>query len=288
MAKIDQFFDKGMSLSFEVFPPKEDQPLEPVLQTLERLYRFKPDFCSVTCGAGGTNRGRNLEICGAIEKAGHTALAHLTCIGAQSGQIVETLQNYQEIGVENILALRGDIPKGWKDTQGDFKYACDLLRSIKQSEYGDTFSVGVTCNPETHVESKTLSTDLMHLRMKCDLGADFLVTQLFYDNESFFQYRDLMRKAGIHKPIIVGVMPVLSPSGVIRMTLQNGCAIPAGLARLFAKYQDKPEEFRKAGIEYSIEQIATLISNDIDGLHLYSLNRWESVTEILNAVGMRR
>ena len=288
MNKIKDLFGKGMTLSFEVFPPKEDQALEPVLNTLKKLYRFKPDFCSVTYGAGGSNRGRNLEICASIEEAGHTALAHLTCIGSGEAQLEETLAQYQAAGVNNILSLRGDLPEGWADTQSGFAYACDLLRWIKQSPYGGRFCVGVTCNPETHVESKNLTTDLMHLRMKCDLGADFCVTQLFYDNESFYDYRELMRKAGIRLPVVVGFMPVLSPKGVIRMTLKNGCAIPAGLARIFAKYQDKPDEFRKAGIEYSIEQIAALISNDIDGLHLYSLNRWESVSEILDAVGMRR
>ena len=286
MNKICAIFQKRMSLSFEVFPPKQDQPLDHVLNTLERLYTFKPDFCSVTCGAGGNNRGQNMEICEAIVRSGHTAMAHLTCIGMTKQQMLDTMVQYQHIGVQNVLALRGDLPAGWDDTRGDFSYAADLLRTLRES--WPDLCIAATCNPEMHIESSSLDRDVMHLRMKIDAGADFLVTQLFFDNDAFYRYRDRMNAAGIHRPIVVGVMPVLSPKAIIRMTLSNGVAIPAKLSRIFAKYQDKPEEFQKAGQDFTIEQIANLISHDIDGLHLYSMNKWERVTEILQQIGMRR
>lgn len=286
MGKIIDTLNQKMSLSFEVFPPKEKQSLEQVLHTLDHLYSFKPDFCSVTCGAGGTNRGQNEAICEAIAKSGHTAMAHITCIGSTRADIESTIKRYQTLGVENILALRGDLPEGWTNTGGDFSFALDLLRFARQ--VNADMCIGVTCNPETHIESKSLDEDIMHLRMKADAGADFCVTQLFYDNEAFYRYRDHMYEAGIDLPIVVGVMPVLNKNGVLRMTLSNGGSIPAKLSRIFAKYQDQPEEFAKAGRDFTIEQIANLISHNIDGLHLYSLNKWEIVTEILQEVGIRR
>jgi len=286
MNKICTVFSKKMSLSFEVFPPKQDQPLDHVLDTLERLYTFKPDFCSVTCGAGGNNRGQNMAICESIVKSGHTAMAHITCIGMTKQMILDAVTQYKKIGVHNVLALRGDLPQGWADTRGDFSYALDLLRTLRKQE--PDICMAATCNPEMHIESSSMDRDIMHLRMKVDAGADFLVTQLFFDNDAFYRYRERMYAAGIHVPIVVGVMPVLNPNGVIRMSLSNGVAIPAKLSRIFAKYQDQPEEFQKAGRDFTIEQIANLISNSIDGLHLYSMNKWESVTEILQQIGMRR
>lgn len=286
MEKITDALKQHMTLSFEVFPPKQDQPLDGVLATLAQLYQFKPDFCSVTYGAGGSNRGQNMEICSSIIDHNQTAMAHLTCIGNTKTDIQEIVHQYEKIGIKNILALRGDIPAGWDDTQGDFSFASDLIRALRIMN--PNLCIASSCNPEVHKESRSLDSDIMHLRMKMDAGTDFFVTQLFFDNEAFYRYRDRMTQAGIHRPIIVGIMPVLNPKAIIKMTLSNGVSIPAPLSCIFAKYQDSPEDFRKAGRDYTIEQITNLISNHIDGLHLYSLNKWETVTEILHSVGFRR
>lgn len=284
--KIADIFKKRMSFSFEVFPPKPDKPIEPLLKTLGSLYKFEPDFISITCGSGGTNRERNIEVCEHIIGDGQTAMAHLTCIGDRTDAIDGVLRRYREIGVKNLLTLRGDYPAGWTGENGDFEHAIDLVRHVRKT--APDFCIDAACCPEKHIEASTLDVDIMHLRSKVEAGADFLTTQLFYDNDAFFRYRDKLNRAKIRVPVVVGVMPLLNSALVIRLTTMNGVSIPKEVSALIAKYGDKPEEFKKAGIEYSIEQIATLVVGGIDGLHLYSMNRCEEVSEIIMGSGLRK
>lgn len=283
--KISEILKGKMSFSFEVFPPKNDQPLEPLLNTISELSKYAPDFISCTYGAGGTNKGRSVEVCQAIVESGNLPMTHFTCIGNNQEEILREIKEYKKIGVENVLALRGDFPKGWSDTGGYFPHADRLINYIKK-EFPDLCLAGA-CYPEKHVEARSLNSDIAHLRSKQDNGAEFLMTQLCYDIEAYERYLDKIRRAGITLPVIVGIMPVLYKDGLIRMTLSNGCSIPKDVAELIGRYGDKPEEFKKAGKEFTIELIYKYINKGIDGLHLYSLNKYQNLAEIINDSGIR-
>lgn len=285
---VPQIMAKRMSFSFEVFPPKAEQPMEPLLSTLEQLYAFGPDFISCTYGAGGTNAGRNVEICRAIHHSGRAlALTHFTCIGHTRQTVREQLDNYLALGVDHILALRGDLPAGWEGTRGDFAYAGDLVAFIRR-EYGERFTIAVAGSPEVHIQAPRMEADMAHLRMKQDAGADFIMTQLCFDVDAYLFWRDKLRRAGVTLPIDVGLMPVLSRDATIRMALSmNGCSIPRALARVISKYYTDPDGFKKAGKEYTVKQIYDYINCGIDGLHIYALNKSEDVGDILNMSGIR-
>ncbi len=282
---VRDVFPERMSVSFEFFPPKEEQPIEPVLSTISTLRdKWNPDFMSVTYGAGGTNKGRNLELCAAIEKLSVPAVSHFTCIGNTREFIVDQLKALKENGIENILTLRGDLPAGWTGTNGDFSYAVDLAAFIKKTD--PSFCLAGAISPEVHMRAKSLDHDIMYARRKKDAGVDFFMTQLFYDNDAFYRYRDRLYGAGADLPIDVGVMPVLKKDAIIKMTLMNGSAIPVELARIIGIYGDNPDDFKKAGMEYTVKHIADLVSNGIDGLHMFTLNKWEDVSEILTMAGV--
>ncbi len=283
--KISDILKKKMTFSFEVFPPKNDKPIEPLLQTLEKLYQYEPDFISCTFGAGGKNVGRNEEVLRAIVDSGHNAMAHYTCIGQDEEDILHTVENFQKIGIRNMLALRGDFPEGWTGTQGAFAHADRLMQFIKRKFPSMTLSGA--CYVEGHIQARSLDADIAHLRSKQDNGAEFFTTQLNYDIDAYRRFIDRIRKAGITIPVIVGVMPVLYKDGVIRMTLSNGCSIPAPLSRIIGKYGDKPEEFKKAGKEYTVNMIYQYMNEGIDGLHLYSLNKYRDLAEIIEEAGIR-
>ena len=188
------------------------------------------------------------------------------------------------MGVTNILALRGDFPKGWEETKGDFHYANELIEFIKLNF--PEFSISIAGNPEKHIEARSLQEDIAHLRTKQDSGGDFIMTQLCYDLEQYERWVDKIRKAGISIPIDVGIMPVLSKDSTIRMTVSNGCSIPRELSEIIGKYGDNPEDFKKAGKDYTTRLIYNYINLGIDGLHIYSLNKWENIAEILNDAGL--
>lgn len=284
--KISEIMKKRMSFSFEVFPPKMDQPMENLLDTLEHLYTFSPDFISCTYGAGGTNAGRNIEVCKAIKESGKTTpVTHFTCIGNKKEDIKRSLQAYLDMGVDHILALRGDFPKGWEGTRGDFNYANELVTFIKDNF--PEFCIAVAGNPEKHFQADSFEEDIAHLHVKQDSGADYIMTQLCHDIEQYEWWVEKIRKAGISLPIDVGVMPVLSKDPIIRMTVSNGSAIPRELAEIIGRYGDNPEDFKKAGKEYTVKQIYKFINAGINGLHIYSLNKWKDITDILNDSGIR-
>ncbi len=285
--KITEVLYSRMSFSFEVFPPKTDAGMEKLRTALQHFYAYKPDFISCTYGAGGSNAGRNVEVCQAIKDDGRPeVMTHFTCIGNTREKISNELQHYVSLGIENILAMRGDLPAGWEGTRGDFSYADGLIRFIEK-EFPD-FCIAAACYPEKHILAPSFAADIAHLRSKQDSGAEFLCSQLCHDVEAYKAFIYRIREAGITVPVVLGVMPVLDKDAIIRMTLSNGCSIPAELAAIIGRYGDDPEEFKKAGIDYTIEQIFRFMEAGIDGLHLYTLNKWEDVETILDGSGIRK
>lgn len=284
--KVTDIMKKRMSFSFEVFPPKAEQSMEPLLDTLEHLYAYKPDFISCTYGAGGTNVGRNMEICKAIKESGKTIpVTHYTCIGNKKEKIREELEAYLKMGVNHILALRGDFPKGWQETRGDFDHANELVEYIRMNF--PEFCIAVAGNPEKHIQAGSLKEDIAHLRLKQDAGGEYIMTQLCYDVKNYQCWVEQIRKAGVTLPIDAGIMPVLSKDPTIRMTVSNGCSIPKELAEIIGKYGDSPEDFKKAGKEYTVKLIYDYINMGIDGLHIYTLNKWQDVADIIKNAGIR-
>lgn len=282
--KISDIFKKRQSFSFEVFPPKAEQSMEPLKKTLAELYKFQPDFISCTYGAGGTNKGRSSELCEIIEKDGQHAMTHFTCIGNTRQDIIEAIQEYRDLGVENVLALRGDIPHGLDGTNGDFSNANQLLEFLREN-FPD-LCLGAACYPEKHMEADSLDTDIHYLKLKQEAGADFLMTQLCHDVEAYERFLETIRAQGIHLPVVVGLMPALSKDSIIRMSLSNGCSIPRELAEIIGKYGDTPEDFKKAGKEYTAKQILRYRQASINGLHIYSLNKYADIVDILQAAGI--
>jgi methylenetetrahydrofolate reductase (NADPH) len=285
--RIIEVLNERISFSFEVFPPKTDKGMVNLKAALKHYYEFKPDFISCTYGAGGGNAGRNVEVCETVKADGATeVMTHFTCIGNTKEKIKSELQHYQSFGMENILAMRGDLPEGWVGTNGDFSNADGLIKYIK-TEFPD-FCIAAACYPEKHVLAPSFSSDIAHLRSKQDNGAEFLMSQLCHDVDAFKVFVDRIRKAGIIIPVVLGIMPALDKDAIIRMTLSNGCSIPAGLASIIGRYGDNPDDFKKAGIEYTINQIHRFMEAGIAGLHIYTLNRYEDVETIITASRIRK
>lgn len=284
--KIIDEIRSHMTLSFEVFPPKLDQPVEPLMATLDHLYALEPDYISCTYGAGGSNKGRNLEICRSIQNSRQTVpLTHFTCIGQTRDDVRRGVQEYVDMGLTNILALRGDLPDGWTNTRGAFEHADGLIAYLRERFKG--LCVAAACYPEKHIRSDTMEADIAYMRNKEDAGADFFVTQMCHDVDAYSRFIENVRKAGVTRPIILGLMPILNKDGIVRMTLQNGCSIPADLAAIIGKYGANMDDFRKAGKEYTVRQIHRYMTAGVDGLHLYTLNRHADITEIVRAAGLR-
>jgi methylenetetrahydrofolate reductase (NADPH) len=285
--KIIETLKKRMSFSFEVFPPKTDQGMVNLKAAMKHYYEYKPDFISCTYGSSGSNAGRNAEVCEMLKADGATeVMTHFTCVGNTKEDIINKMRHYRSIGIENILAMRGDLPKGWQGTQGDFSNADGLINFINRKF--PEFCIAAACYPEKHILAPSFSADIAHLRTKQDNGAEFLLSQLCHDVNAFTTFVDRIRRAGINLPVILGIMPVLDKDAIIRMTLSNGCSIPDELAAIIGKYGDNPDDFKKAGIEYSINQIFRSISAGIVGLHIYSLNKYEDVETIITSSGIRK
>ncbi|MEE0693798.1 MAG: methylenetetrahydrofolate reductase [Lachnospiraceae bacterium] len=290
-------------LSFELFPPKTDKGMENLPGTIEHLCEFKPEYISCTYGAGGTNVGKNMDVCKMIQNAGTIPVTHFTCIGNTREGIKEQLQNYLDNGVDHMLALRGDLPFGWTGTGGDFKYATDLVAFVRK-EFGDKIEIAVAGSPEGHIACRSLEADIAVLKQKQDNGADYIMTQLCWDMEQFKRWLDAIRTAGVTMPIDVGIMPILDQAATINMALsRNACVMPRKLCELISRYwifpnpfdkepfdaaaDQKKADFKKAGIEYTIKQIDEYRALGINGIHLYALNKWKDVTDIINESGIR-
>ena len=268
---ISQLFGQGRTVfSCEVFPPKATSPVDTIYRTLDGLKDIRPDFISVTFGAGGSQVNQTTrEIAGIIQNQYHIpAMAHLTCVAAGRAEVDEMLAGLAEDGVENVLALRGDINPN-VPPKTDFAHASDLVAYIREK---GGFGISAACYPEGHVESPDLVSDIRHLKEKVDAGAQHLVSQLFFDNEDFFRFLERCRIAGISVPIEAGIRPVLSKSSIQRMVSLCGASMPRKLTRILARYGDHPDALREAGIAYAIDQISDLIAGGVDGIHLYTMN----------------
>ena len=303
MTKLTDIMNERMALSFEVFPPKTEKGMENLPGTIEHLCKYQPDYISCTYGAGGGNVGANREVCQMIKNAGTTPVTHFTVIKNTKEGMKDQLQQYLNEGVDHVLALRGDIPLGETTTCGDFQYATDLVKFIRD-EFGDKFEIAVAGSPEGHIACRSLESDIAVLKQKQDNGADYIMTQLCWDMEQFKYWLDAIDKAGVTMPIDVGIMPILDQAATINMALsRNGCVMPRELSRLISKYwifpnpfdkepfddalEQKKADFKKAGIEYTIKQIDEYRALGIYCIHLYALNKWKDVAEIINASGMR-
>lgn len=285
----DIYSKKKPVISFEIFPPKKDYPIESIYNTIEALKDLKPDYMSVTYGAGGSSKDRTVEIASTIKnKYNIEALAHLTCVSSTKNEIDEILTTLRDHNVENILAMRGDIPK---DPDFDFpdplhfKYAKDLIDRIKTTE---NFSIGAACYPEGHIEAKSKSDDLKFLKEKVDSSVDFLISQLFFDNELFFQFMEKLDLMGINVPVSAGILPVLNVNQINRIVELSGCSIPPKLKRILDKYEHNKEALKEAGTAYATEQIIDLLSWGIDGIHIYTMNKPETTREIISNISKIR
>lgn len=268
-------------LSLEVFPPKPDIDISVIFRTLDQMKTLRPDFISVTYGASGSNRDRTVEIASYIQNTcGIEALAHLTCAALDEAVLLDYLNQLKEHNVKNVLALRGDLPRDMTPEDFEsrfFRYAKNLIEAIPKHPSG---SVGAACYPEVHPESPNAEADIAFLKEKVDAGADFLITQMFFDNNIFYDFMELAQKAGIHAPISAGIMPITSISQIQRIVRLSGSQVPTALSHAMAKYQDSPEDVKKAGLEFAAIQVDDLLQNDVDGVHLYTMNKMETAEYI--------
>jgi len=281
--KLRELFGQGRTVfSCEVFPPKKDMPIESIYETLDGLKDIHPDFISVTFGAGGSQVNQSTrKIASIIQNQYHIpAMAHLTCVAAGREDVDALTAGLKEDGVENILALRGDVNPDYPP-KTDFAHASDLIEYIRAR--GD-FGVSAACYPEGHLESPDLVSDTLYLKKKVDAGAQHLVSQLFFDNDDFFRFRDRCHLAGIDVPIEAGIMPVLSAKSIQRMVSLCGASMPAKLTRILGRYGDHPDALREAGIAYAIDQISDLIAGGVDGVHLYTMNNPDVAKQIAGSV----
>jgi methylenetetrahydrofolate reductase (NADPH) len=271
--------------SFEFFPPKTDDGQRTLEGTLEVLKDDTPDFVSVTYGAGGTTRERTVEITKWIKQnLGIEAMAHLSLVGEAEERLVEILEELQDVGIENVLALRGDPPRGeteWKPHPGGLHYSVELIRLIRERF---DFSIGAACFPEVHPEAPDRDTDLRYAREKVEAGAGFLVTQLFLDNEIYFEFVEHAREAGIEVPIIPGIMPITNVSQIKTITGMCGATIPAELERELEGRADDPEAVAELGVAYATLQCSDLLARGAPGVHFYTLNRSPATRAILAAL----
>lgn len=282
------FTPDKLVVSFEVFPPKPTFALDTVFSTIEGLIELQPDFISVTYGAGGSNAGRSLEIADRIRNTYSVrALSHLTCVNASREDIDSMLDEFEQLGVENLLALRGDPPLGethFTPPADGFAFAADLVSYIADR---NRFCIAAAAYPEGHCECTDLANELIYLKQKVEAGVDYLITQLFFDNSLLYRFLERLRADGITCPVMAGIMPVLSATQITRITSLCGVTIPRPLAQLMDKFGANPADMEKAGIDYACRQISDLMVNNIEGIHLYTMNKKEQAKLIMRQTGLR-
>ena len=288
--KIPDIFNAGRrSLSFEFFPPKTPEAAESLSNAVKALAPYKPDYASMTYGAGGSTRDMTVETACQIKRdTGIEVMAHVTCVSQTKDEVKSVLDSLEANDIENVLGLRGDPPGGettFTPTENGFHQAADLISYIRENY---SFGVGGACFPEGHPDSTDLDTDVAFLAKKVDVGAQFLVTQLFFDNEDFFRFMDRCQRAGIDAPVVAGVIPVLSTPQIRRFVSFCGAKIPAKLDEDLERFKDDDASARQLGIEYAVGQIEELWEHGVSGVHIYTLNRSYSTRRILDALDLDR
>lgn len=280
MKIIDLLNEDKVTLSFEVFPPKTSSRYENVLKAAEKIASLNPNFMSVTYGAGGGTSAHTVALAKDIhEKYGVEVMAHLTCVSSTKEHVESMVEQFKENGIENIMALRGDIPSDGKVGE-DYQYACQLIKELK--EKGD-FCIGAACYPEGHVESPSIKEDIQHLKEKVEAGADFLTTQMFFDNNVFYNFLYKIKEAGIDVPVVAGIMPITNAKQVRRAVQMSGTSIiPYHFKMMVDAFGDNPEIMKQAGIIYASEQIIDLIANGVKHIHVYTMNKPDVAEGIMN------
>lgn len=280
--KIRELFDKKTVFSFEIFPPKKTSSVDVIYKTLEELGDLSPDFISVTFSAGGSGNGSlSCEIASKIkDEYNITPMIHLPCINYTEDEILAVLNDLNKRGIENILALRGDINPDIEPKK-HFRYASDLISFIKK--HGD-YDIAGACYPEGHIETENIVDDIKNLKHKVDMGADHLISQLFFDNNLFYSFLEKTAIAGINVPIEAGIMPVVNKNQIERMVGMCGASLPPKFVKIMQKFEHNPEALRDAGIAYAIDQIVDLVSSGVDGIHLYTMNNPYVARRISEAV----
>jgi methylenetetrahydrofolate reductase (NADPH) len=284
--KIDAILQRSRPcFSFEFFPPQSDDGVAKLLKTVEVLRPLSPAFVSVTYGAGGSTRARTLEVTRSIKNdLGVETMAHLTCVGADVSKLRAVLDEVAAAGIDNVLALRGDPPKGdasFTPTPGGLAHGSDLVELVSKNY---DFCVGGACYPENHVESADAATDLRYTRVKVDAGAKFLITQLFFDNEYYFAYVERARNAGIEVPIIPGIMPITNADQVARFTSSCGATIPPRLRAELEARKDEPEAVADLGVAYATLQCVDLLERGVPAIHFYTLNKSPATRAVVSAL----
>lgn len=280
MKIIHRLNEEGIHISFEVFPPKTDAGFQKVLQATEKIAELKPAYISVTYGAGGGTSKNTAKIASHIKNnLGVESLAHLTCASSTKEEVQVVIENLKALGIENILALRGDIPEGMTFPTGDrYHYAYELVEAIRK--LGD-FCIGAACYPEGHVENEHKEDDIKYLKQKVDSGVDFLTTQMFFDNDIHYNFLYRIREAGITVPVLPGIMPITSAAQMKRSQELSGTVFPRRFLSILDRFGDYPDAMMQAGIAYATDQIIDLLANGVKNIHIYSMNKPEVAVKIM-------
>ena len=273
-------------LSLEVFPPKPEHSLRTVFKTLDGLRDLKPSFVSVTYGSAGDTVERTVKIASRVrDEYNCESLAHVTCIGHTAGEIDLLLERLESLGISNVLALRGDMPQGEEPPSRDFAHASQLVAHIRERS---GFCIGAAAYPEGHFESSRISTDLKRLKQKVDAGAEFLISQLFFDNRVFYDFLERAGALGVKVPVVPGIMPIQNYRQIKRILMMCRVSVPASLLSMFDRYAGDPESLAAAGVEYATAQVADLMENGVSGIHLYTMNRVKQIRQIVGDSGLRK
>ena len=277
----DRLMDGKVHISFEVFPPKTDAKFESVQNAVDEIAKLTPSFISVTYGAGGGTSKNTVKIASHIQnELGVDSIAHLTCVSSTKEEVRQRVQEMKESGIQNILALRGDIPAESEfPIPNQYKYAYELIEDIKAQ--GD-FCIGAACYPEGHVECEHKEDDIAHLKQKVDCGVDFLTTQMFFDNSVFYNFLYRIREKGITVPVLPGIMPVTNGKQIARSCQLSGAVLPSRFRAIVDRFGDNPKAMQQAGIAYATDQIIDLIANGIQNIHVYSMNKPEVAAAIMS------
>ena len=280
MKIIDRILEDKVNISFEVFPPKTEDTYDKIIAAIEEIAALKPSFVSVTYGAGGGTSKNTVKIASHIQNdLGVDSIAHLTCVSSTKEEVHRVVEDMKEKGIQNILALRGDIPKEADfPLPGQYKYACELIEDIKTQ--GD-FCIGAACYPEGHVESEHKADDIANLKRKVDCGVDFLTTQMFFDNSILYNFLYRTREKGITVPVLPGIMPVTNGKQIARICQMSGTILPQRFYAIVDRFGDDPKAMQQAGIAYATDQIIDLIANGINNIHVYSMNKPEVAAAIM-------